>query len=184
MIKTLVDYYQRFTCDNAQDRIADIAGLQINEDCDEMAKQKKRLLSRIKRVDKTTRNLLDNITDTNRKLVDQRLKELTKDREQIEATIESLEYQAISEIELTELVSETVEFINSLELSLCKGPLDERQATIRRCVDEILIDRDELEAKISLHVLPTIAVGFKKSAMTEQITVDLPEVKLGRPAKI
>ena len=180
VIKTLVDFYARYAGKSARTRIAEAVGIHINEDRDQIVKQQKKLESRLKRIDKTTRNLLDNITATNRQLVDQRLEELNKERERLETQIESLERLALTEAEVHELVAETARFVACLEPSLREGALDQRQAAVRRCVVQIVIDRQMHEAKIEVHVLPT-SVGGPVGAATDTVVVKLPEVRRGRP---
>ncbi len=77
-------------------------------------------------------------------------------------------------------MAETARFVACLEPSLREGPLDQRQAAVRRCVDQIVIDREEHEAKIEVHVLPA-SVGGPMGAATNTVVVRLPEVRLGRP---
>ncbi|MCZ6653476.1 MAG: hypothetical protein O7D91_10680, partial [Planctomycetota bacterium] len=128
----------------------------------------------------TTRNLLDNITVTNRELVDQRLEDLNKERERLETQIESLERLALTEAEVHDLAAETARFVACLEPLLGEGPLDQRQAAVRRCVDQIVIDREKHEAKIEVRVLPA-SVGGPVGAATETVAVKMPEVRRGRP---
>jgi len=72
VIKAVVAFCTQYTGDQAKDRIANAVGLQINDDRDQITKQRKRLAARLGRIDKTMRNPLDNITKANRDLVDQR----------------------------------------------------------------------------------------------------------------
>ena len=166
--------------EGARKRIAEAVDIHINEDRDQIVKQKKKLESRLKRIDTTTRNLLDNITTTNRQLVDQRLEELNKERERLETQIESLERLALTEAEVHDLAAETARFVACLEPSLREGPLDQRQAAVRRCINQIVIDREKHEAKIEVRVLPA-SVGGPVGAATETVDVKLPEVRRGRP---
>ncbi len=149
----------------------------------ESTKQHKKLESRLKRIDPTTRNLLDNIPKANRQLVDQRLGELAKERERLETQIESLEHLALTEAEVHDLAAETARFVACLDPSLREGPLDQRQAAVRRCIDQIVIDREQHEAKIEVRVLPTI-VGGAVGAATETVVARLPDVRRGRPPGI
>ncbi|MCH8166126.1 MAG: hypothetical protein IH889_11005 [Planctomycetes bacterium] len=180
MIKPLVDFYARYAGKGARKRIAEAVAIHIDEDRDQTGKQRKKLESRLERIDKTTRNLLGNITKTNRQLVEQRLGELTKERERLEIQIESLERLAVTEAEVHDLAAETTQFVACLEPSLREGPLDHRQAAVRRCVDQIVVDREEHEAKIEVRGLPTI-VGGPVGTATETVAVKLPEVRRGRP---
>jgi hypothetical protein len=135
--------------------------------------------SRIEQIDKTRRNLLDNITKANRDLVDQRLEELTKERERLETRIDSTDHLVLSEAEMRDLVAETARFVATLGPSLREGPLDERHAAVHRCADEILIEPDKGEARTAVRVLPTMAGG--PSTEVESVIVKLPKAKRGRP---
>ena len=81
----------------------------------------KSLLGRLSRLDRTTRNLLDNITAANRELVDRRLAELDEKRKHLEAELESLEHNALTEAEVAETVRQTARFAASLGSTLGKG---------------------------------------------------------------
>ncbi len=175
-----MDFYAQYAGNSARKRIAEAVGIHISEDHDQIVKQRKKLESRLKRIDKTTRNLLDNITKANRQLVDHRLEELNKERERLETQIESLERLALTEAEVHDLAAETARFVAGLEPSLREGPLDQRQAAVRRCVNQIAIDREKHEAKIEVRVLPAI-VGGPVGAATETVVVRLPAVLRGRP---
>ncbi len=62
--------------------------------------------TRVRQIDRTVRSLLDNITKSNRRLVDQRLTELGKERDQIEAKLDSFRRMILSEQESRELVNQ------------------------------------------------------------------------------
>ncbi len=125
---------------------------------------------RLSRLDGTTRNLLDNITAANRDLVDQRLAELDEKRKHLEAELESLEHNALTEAEVAETVRETARFAANLGTTLRQGPLAERQAAVRRCVERIAVDADDRRLRIDLHVLPGGLDGPAPGS-TETVTV-------------
>ncbi len=87
---------------------------------------------------------------------------------------------ALTEAEVHDLATETARFVACLEPSLRDGPLDQRQAAVRRCIDQIVIDREKHEAKLEVRVLPAI-VGGPVGAATETVVVGLPGVRRGRP---
>ena len=130
----------------------------------------KSLLGRLSRLDRTTRNLLDNITAANRELVDRRLAELDEKRKHLEAELESLEHNALTEAEVAETVRQTARFAASLGSTLRQGPLAERQAAERRCVKRIAVDADDRRLRIDLHILPGGLDGPGPGS-TETVTV-------------
>jgi len=128
VIKAVVAFYTQYTGDQTKDRIANAVGLQINNDRDQITRQRKRLAARLGRIDKTMRNLLDNITKVNRDLVDQRLEELPREQERLEGQIDSPEHLVLSEAEVRDLVAETARFVASLGPSLREGPPEHPQS--------------------------------------------------------
>ncbi len=51
--------------------------------------------------------------------------------------------------------------------------LDERQAAIRRCVDGMDLDSDQLQLRVKIRKLPTV-IGGSLTSETETIEIDLP----------
>ena len=147
-----------------------MVGAQLGTDRTELARRRKSLQGRLSRLDGTTRNLLDNITAANRELVDRRLAELTEKCKHLEAELESLEYNALTEAEVAETVRQTARFAASLGSTLRQGPLAERQAAVRRCVKRIAVDADDRRLRIDLHVLPGGLDGPAPGS-TETVTV-------------
>ena len=170
VIAALVSYYDRYKGTDARDRIAEAVGAQLGTDRTELARRRKSLQGRLSRLDGTTRNLLDNITAANRDLVDRRLAELDEKRKHLEAELESLEHNALTEAEVAETVRQTARFAASLGSTLRQGPLAERQAAVRRCVERIAVDADDRRLRIDLHVLPGGLDGPAPGS-TETVTV-------------
>ncbi len=105
-----------------------------------------------------------------RDLVDRRLAELDEKRKHLAAELESLEHNALTEAEVAETVRKTARFAASLGSTLRQGPLAERQAAVRRCVERIAVDADDRRLRIDLHVLPGGLDG-PAPASTETVSV-------------
>ncbi len=159
VIKAVLDYYACYTGKQARQRIAKAMSGQLGGELDNLTALQGQMQTRVKQIDRTVRSLLDNITKSNRRLVDQRLTELGKERGQIEAKLDSFRRMILSEQESRELVNQTAKFIAGLKQSLTEGALDERQAAIRRCVDTIKLDHENQQAIIGVRKLPLIAGG-------------------------
>lgn len=65
---------------------------------------------------------------------------------------------------------ETERFVVALKSPLTDGPLDQRQAAVRRCVEQIVVSRNEGQCKITFRKIPTIA-GESLAAATDERTV-------------
>ena len=126
---------------------------------------------RLQQIDRTVRNLLDNMTKVNHQLVDERLAELSKEREKLAGKIESLRFMALNEEEIRDLIGQTAKFIGGLKATLSDAPLDQRQVAIRACVETITLDYEAGVAKLAIRKLPTIGGG---SQATELAHINVP----------
>jgi len=145
---------------------------QLGGELDNLTALQEQMQTRLRQIDRTVRNLLDNITKSNRRLVDQRLTELGKERDQIDARLESFRRMILSEQESRELVNQTAKFIAGLKQSLTEEALDGRQAAIRRCIESIKIDHENSQAIIGIRKLPLI-VGGSQVLDVEHVIVDV-----------
>ena len=76
---------------------------------------------RIKKLDTTIRNLLDNITERNRELVERRIEELERERDAIATHIDALDQMALSASDADHIADEVADFVNQLEHSVRFG---------------------------------------------------------------
>ena len=120
--------------------------------------------------------MIDNITATNRELIDDRVGELTLERERLEQKLESLTHLLLSKEESEEIIAETARFVAALKSSLTNEPLDQRQGAIRRCVEQIVVNRNEGQCRITLRRIPTIA-GESLAAATAERLARFPPAK-------
>ena len=125
--------------------------------------------------------MIDNITATNRELIDDRVGELTLERVRLEQKLESLTHLLLSKEESEEIIGETARFVATLKASLTGGPLDQRQAAIRRCVEQIVVSHNEGQCRITLRRIPTTA-GESLAAATAERVVRYHSARK-RPAK-
>ena len=99
-------------------------------------------------------NLLDNITETNREFVDQRLKDLTVQRQHLEARLEELDRLTATQAEIQSIVAETLKFLSGLEFTLRRGLPQEKLVALRQCIERIHVDKPKREVKITLRSVP------------------------------
>ncbi len=89
-------------------------------------------------------------TATNRDLVDTRLKELNCRRKELELRLEELDRLSVSQGEIQSIVSDSMQFLAGLEHILRNGVPEEKQMVLRRCINDIQVDRPAGEATVSL----------------------------------
>ena len=172
VIEAVLDYYASYAGKGARQRIAKTLSSQFGDEMDNLSNLQDELQKRIRQIDRTVRSLLDNITKSNRRLVDQRLTELDKEREQIEAKLDSFRRMTLSDQDSRDLIDQTAKFIADLRASLTEADLPQRQATIRRCIDQIQLDYENHQARIGIRKIPTI-LGGSQAMDVEHMVVSI-----------
>ncbi len=169
VIDAVVAFYEPFLGDDAHERIAAALDEQLGGEITQIAKTQVRFKARLRAIDKKVRTMIDNITATNRELIDDRVGELTLERERLEQKLESLTHLLLSKEESEEIIAETARFVAALKSSLTDGPLDQRQGAIRRCVEQIVVNRNEGQCRITLRRIPTTAGESLAAATAERV---------------
>ena len=91
----------------------------------------------------------------NREFVDQRLKELANQRQQLESRLDELDRLATSQIEIKSITAEALRFLSGLEFTLRKGLPQEKLAALRQCIDRIHVDKPAAALAITIRTIPT-----------------------------
>jgi hypothetical protein len=73
--------------------------------------------------------------------VDKRLNKLSKQGLQLEQWLEELDRLLISQAEIQEIVTDSMQFISSLEFTLDKGLPQEKLVVLRQCIEKIRINK-------------------------------------------
>ncbi len=176
VINALVESYQPFTGDDAQRRIAEALQRQLGGELKQLAKTQARIKARLRTIDKKVRNMLDNLTAATRDVIDTRIGELTLERQRLEAKLASLSGLVMDPSEQQQIIAETRRFVGSLAAVLAGGPLDDRQAAVRRCVGGIVVDRDGGTLQVELRCVPTVG-GESIAPATRRVAVTLEDGK-------
>ncbi len=174
MIEASIEFYKRYTQDIGEALIRTAIRKQLGSQQEEAAERRVECEAEIERIDGLVRNLLDHIKVSNRDIVNQRLDDLSRERDGIEAQLASLNQAVLEDDEIQELVGETITFAASLDSTLRHGSLDQRRTSLRRCVDGIVIDHPNKRAELKLRVLP-IGLDSHTTAITNTVVVELPK---------
>ena len=157
VIKATVGYYAPFAGNDARQAItkalSDSAGTELSA----LGQQEEELQNQLKQISRTIRNLLDNLTKANRHLVDRRIEELSKEQQEVERRLGAIGHLVMSGSQRKDLVEQMARFIGNLEQVLRQGPLDDRQAALRRCVERVDLDLEGRGLTICLRKLPLVA---------------------------
>ncbi|MFC1794133.1 hypothetical protein ACFL3Q_11165 [Planctomycetota bacterium] len=88
------------------------------------------------------------------KIVDKRLNELSKQKQQLEQRLEELDRLSISQEEIQEIVADSMRFISTLEFTLIKELPQERLVALRQCIERIFIDKPAGIIKLKNRLVP------------------------------
>jgi hypothetical protein len=136
----------------------------------ESKRQMGKLRQRLGRIADITANLLDNITSTNKELVDRRLKELQREKALLELRLEELATAKVREAEVQELTKELWEFLGQFEDTMTSGSLEARRSALHRLLKAITVKHQATQLEMELHGLP-LPPALAASAAVERVTV-------------
>jgi len=151
---TVIDFYRPYLGKGGRRKLAVAVKAQIGSEAEEFVAARKRVQRQQDRIKKIIDNLLDNITSTNRELVDQRLRELKQQKQQLEARLGELDRLVVSQAEIKSMVSDAIEFISSLEFTLREGLAQEKLVALRRCIEKISINKPDGTVKLTVRSVP------------------------------
>jgi hypothetical protein len=139
VIEEIIKAYRPFMGRKGRRRL-EVAMLEARGgEVNEATEARRRAAGRLNEIAAQARTLLDNLSEANRTFVDERLKELTKERGELELRVESLDRLALSDRETQEAVREEHAFVELLEPVLSGGNHDERRTALERTVRAIKI---------------------------------------------
>jgi len=154
VIETVLDFFKPFLDKGGHKRLADAVKAQVGSEAKEFVAARKRVQKELDKIGKTISNLLDNITATNRELVDQRLAELKQRKHELEARLEELDRLVTSQAEIRGIVADASQFLSGMELTLREGLAQEKLSALRRCVEKISIHKPDGTVRLMLRSVP------------------------------
>ncbi len=172
VIEAAIEFYKRYTEGNGEALIKTAIRKQLGSQQEQAAERRVECEAEIERIDALVRNLLDHIKVSNRDIVNQRLDELSRERDGLESQLASLNQAVLEDDEIKELVQETIAFASSLDSTLHHGSLDQRRTALRRCVDGIVIDHPNKRAEMKLRVLP-IGLDSHTTPITNTVVIEI-----------
>jgi len=180
VIESVRAFYQRFGGEAGRKALAaEVDRLLLGETASR-TDAKTKLTKRIDRIDRATRNLLDNLSPATQGLGERRLLELEHERVECARELASHESLTATRREARAMADEAAKYIEGMLFTLDAwtstsptGVNSEVIATsLRRCVQSITIDAAAGTASIELRTLPVLASG-PAFQTTERITITL-----------
>ena len=155
----LVERYAAYSGPDGADRLAQAARVLLEQRHAKARRMQAEARRRLEQVMGTIRALLDNITPTNRAMVDERLVELATERARLERESESVPGAEAPDMLSPEQLEEAAASFTDLRCTLHRGTLDRRQAAVRRCIRRVWIDHPAGTARLELLLVPGVADG-------------------------
>jgi len=150
----VLDFYRPYLEKDGRRKLAEAAKMQVNFEGEELVAARQRAQTEQEKTGKIIDNLLDNITPTNREYIDRRLNELKQQRQQIEARIEELDRISLSQAEIDNIVSDSMQFLSGLEFTLRQGLPQEKLVALRQCIKKIWVNKPYREIKLAIYLVP------------------------------
>jgi hypothetical protein len=135
-------------------KLAEAVKMQVNFEGEELVAARQRAQTEQEKTGKIIDNLLDNITPTNREYIDRRLNELKQQRQQIEARIEELDRISLSQAEIDNIVSDSMQFLSGLECILRQGLPQEKLVALRQCIEKVSINKPSGIVRLTVRSVP------------------------------
>lgn len=160
-IEAALEFYKPYLAKDGRKKLAAEVKKQLGTEGQEFTDARKRATEELAQIDKTVSNLLDNITATNRDLVDARLKELSRDKQELELRLEELDRLSVSQGEIQSIVSDSMQCLAGLEHILRSGVPEEKQTALRQCVERVHIDAPRGSATVGAHLFPASGLSSR-----------------------
>jgi DNA invertase Pin-like site-specific DNA recombinase len=165
----LAFYRERYQCEGGKEKLARAVREHLGHEAQDLEQASQRNKDERTEIERTIASLLDNMTESTRDLVVERLAELRDKRDRLSTRADEIDRLALQESEVQDTTDELWAFLSGLESTLREGVNDTKIAALRRCVQSVHTARSEGVLQIDIVPLPT-DVGDKH---TELITCEL-----------
>jgi len=175
VVDAVREHYRRFRGGAGRKALgAEVNGLLLGEST-QSADARARISKRMDRIDRSVRNLLDNLSASTKEMGERRLLELDRERAQCASELAAIDALTATEKEARSMADEAHAYIAAMVDALdgWKGNHDRTEAitsALRRCIHDLTIDAANASATIHLRTLPVLASG-PAFQHTEQVTI-------------
>ena len=81
------------------------------------------------------------------------MNELKQQRQQIEARIEEFDRLSLSQAEIDNIVTDSIQFLSGLEFTLHQGLPQEKLVALRQCIEKIQVNKPAGEIKLAIRLV-------------------------------
>ncbi len=159
VVNAVLEFYAPYLAKGGRRELSEAVKEQIGTEGEHHEAAHARAEAERNRITGIINNLLDNITPANREHVDDRLKELTEQRRQLESRLEELDHLAVSQEEIKAVTGNAMKFLAGLEHTFHEGMPQEKLVALRQCIQRVHIDGTARQAQAAVRVVPCSNLG-------------------------
>ncbi|MEM6503854.1 MAG: recombinase family protein [Planctomycetota bacterium] len=154
VINAVLGYYARYEGPAGRQLLTEEVRNQLGVEDEKLAAAKIRLQDEEASVERRIEGLLDNLTAENREFVDERLKELKRQRDGLASRREELDRLELSQQAIAATTEEASLFLAALPGVLREGVPREKLVALRRCVERVWVGDFARSAMIEMRCAP------------------------------
>ena len=154
VVETVLDYYRRYAGETGRRKLSEAIMECVNAESADAAKTKRAAERRLKEIEAGITRLRDAMTESIRRIVQERIEALGKKRHMLERQLQGLEDLKITRAERLSLTEECRAFLRQLDDALRSSSQQLRVRTIRRCIEGILVDQEAHAVQVRIRELP------------------------------
>jgi DNA invertase Pin-like site-specific DNA recombinase len=171
--EAILSYYKRYEGAAGHARLQKAVGQAVGGQNDELAVKRDAARARLAAIETHVAKLLDTMSAATRDASQRRIGQMEVERRTLRNELEAFDRLALTESEAAALVRENAAFLAELEKAIRSGTVAERQAAVRRCVRDGVIDHAALSASISIYTVPVGRGGAAKEKVVKaRIRID------------
>jgi hypothetical protein len=176
VVHAVAEFYADYTRDGGRNRLAAAVHAGLGEESEDLGTARVRAQDERAKIMHTIRNLLDNITPTNREFADERIVELGKAKAAVECRLEELRRMAEARVEANKVFATAMDSVLELPAALPLGSHAKRLSSLRKVVASIVFDSETRVAKVHVQRVPVAEL----MGQTVELAVAVPKLTTGR----
>lgn len=154
VVAVVLEHYAQYGGDAGRKRIAQVVRECVGVDSASLMETRRSVEARLEEIQAAASKLLDALSDGTRGFVEERLQALDEERSALESRLRGLDDLELSRTERLSLIDDCQEFVHRLGSDLTSPSPEVRIRTLRRCVLQVVVSREEQEATVQLIPLP------------------------------
>jgi DNA invertase Pin-like site-specific DNA recombinase len=159
VMTAMVTFYKRYSGPSGRAKLERAVRQSVGGQNNDLETRRRAAQERITAIDALVAKLLDTVSASTREASQRRIAQLDGERRGLRSELESLDRLGLTDSEAEGLVRENAAFLAGLEHLIQSGTVGERQAAVRRCLKEAVVDAAHQTATTDLRIVPIAVHG-------------------------